>query len=119
MNVEDVCAYCRSKKGAVETFPFDTVTLVIKVIGKMFALVPLDRGNAIALKCDPERAGELREQWEEITPAFHMNKTHWNTVEINGRVPSALVWEMIDHSYDLVVAGLKKADRLALEALQP
>lgn len=114
MDVEFLRDYCLSKPGCTESFPFDAETLVIKVMGKMFALIPLERGNEIALKCDPERALELREEWEEITGAYHMNKTHWNTVRVDGRVPNALIQDLIDHSYTLVVATLKKADREAL-----
>lgn len=117
MNVEELRAYCMAKKGTTESFPFDSETLVIKVMGKMFALIPLERSATIALKCDPERAIELREQWDEITGAYHMNKTHWNTVVTNGRLSRSLLCELIDHSYDLIVGSLKKADRAALEAL--
>ena len=117
MNVEELRAYCLEKTGTTESFPFDSETLVLKVMGKMFALIPLERGNSIALKCDPERAATLREEWEEITGAYHMNKTHWNTVIVNGRLSRELVREMIDHSYELVVASLKKSEREALKAL--
>lgn len=117
MNVEELRAYCLAKRGATESFPFDAETLVIKVMGKMFALIPLERGTEIALKCNPERAVELREEWEEITGAYHMNKTHWNSVRLDSRLPARLVMELIDHSYELIVASLKKSDREALQAL--
>lgn len=117
MNVEDLREYCITKRGATESFPFDSETLVIKVMGKMFALIPLERAPSIALKCDPTRAIELREEWEEITAAYHMNKTHWNTVRTDGRLSGNLLRELIDHSYDLVVASLKKSEREALSAL--
>ncbi len=114
MNVEDLREYCLSKPGTTESFPFDADTLVLKVMGKMYALIPLENGDRIALKCNPDRAIELREQWEEITGAYHMNKTHWNTVVVSGRLSSVLVKELIDHSYELIVAGLKKSEREAL-----
>jgi predicted DNA-binding protein (MmcQ/YjbR family) len=117
MNVEDIRAICLSKPGTGESFPFDSETLVIKVMGKMFALIPRESANSIALKCNPERALELREEWEEITGAYHMNKTHWNTVRFDGRLPSSLIIELVYHSYDLVVAGLKKAEKDALANL--
>lgn len=111
MNIEAVRDYCLSKPATEETFPFDDVTLVFKVMGKMYALIPLENGDRINLKCDPERAQELRAEWEEIHPGFHMSKKHWNTVMLRGRLSWDLVRELIDHSYDLVVAKLKKADR--------
>jgi predicted DNA-binding protein (MmcQ/YjbR family) len=114
MNLETLREYCLGKAGVTESFPFDSETLVLKVMGKMFALMPLEHGDQIALKCDPVRANELREEWEEITGAYHMNKTHWNTVKLNGRLSGQLIRELVDHSYELVVAGLKKADREAL-----
>jgi predicted DNA-binding protein (MmcQ/YjbR family) len=117
MDIEFLRDYCLSKPGATESFPFDAETLVLKVMGKMFALIPLEHGDQIALKCDPARALELREEWEEITGAYHMNKTHWNTVRTNGRLNSQLIRELIDHSYALVVASLKKSDREALAKL--
>ena len=110
--------YCMSRKGAEETFPFDDVTLVFKVKGKMFAILPTDStSTVIALKCDPERAIELREQYEAITAGYHLNKKHWNSVEVDGRLSLKLVYELIDHSYDLVVKSLKKAQQAALQAL--
>lgn len=110
--------YCLSKKGAEETFPFDEVTLVFKVMGKMFALIPTERvPTQIALKCDPEYALELREKYDAIQAAYHFNKKHWNSVEVDGRLSLSLVYALIDHSYDLVVKGLKKVDREALELI--
>lgn len=111
MDIEILRQYCLSKPGVTESFPFDAETLVFKVMNKMFAIIPLERGGQIALKCDPDRAIELREEWEEITAGYHLNKTHWNSVRVNGRLPSGLVKELIDHSYDLIVASLKKKDR--------
>jgi predicted DNA-binding protein (MmcQ/YjbR family) len=108
MNIEEVREYCLSKKGIEETFPFDEVTLVFKVMGKMFALMSLDKGSSINLKCDPVRSIELREEHESITPGFHMNKKHWNTVVYNSNLSTQLILELIDHSYELVVASLTK-----------
>ncbi len=117
MNLEELRDYCLEKVGANESFPFDENTLVFKVISKMFALIPLEKGDRIVLKCDPERSIDLREKWEEISPAWHMNKTHWNAVGLNGRIPSALIKELIDHSYALVKRGLKKAEKNSLEEM--
>ena len=117
MNVEQYRAYCLSKKGVTEHFPFDEVTLVFKVMDKMFALCGLERiPFGVNLKCDPEWAIELREEYDgSIIPGFHMNKKHWNTVEPNGNLSDEFFKELIDHSYDLVVAGLPK--KLKLENL--
>jgi len=91
----------------------------MKVMGKIFALLPLDETpTRISLKCDPARALELRAQYDAIAPGYHMSKQHWNTLTVDGRLPVSLVLELIDHSYSLVVASLKKADRLALEHTQ-
>jgi len=118
MNVEEFRNYCLSKKGVTEEFPFDEVTLVFKVMGKMFALTGLEQIPPKAnLKCDPERAIELREMYPEITPGYHMNKKHWNTVNISGNLPTNLLQELIDHSYELVVSGLTKKLKTALDAL--
>lgn len=112
MNVEDISEYCLRKKGVVEDFPFDEETLAFKVAGKMFALIPLERVPLqINLKCDPEQVVELREKYDAVQPGYHMNKDHWNTVIIDGRLKSNLIFEWIDNSYGLVVKGLKKADR--------
>ncbi|MEZ7500212.1 MmcQ/YjbR family DNA-binding protein [Flavobacterium sp. Arc3] len=112
MNLESFYEYCLSKKGVTEHFPFDEDTLVFKVGGKMFALSSLSQwekgGPAVNLKCDPERAQELRAQYDDIKPGWHMSKTHWNTVAINKEVPDTLVKELIDHSYELVYKSLTK-----------
>ncbi|WP_437397266.1 MmcQ/YjbR family DNA-binding protein [Flagellimonas lutimaris] len=109
MNVEELRELCISKKGVTEEFPFDADTLVFKVMGKMFALVPLERQpSQCNLKCDPERAVELREEYDGvITPGYHMSKIHWNTLYIE-QLPETLIKELINHSYDLVVASLTK-----------
>ena len=112
MDIETFRDYCLAKKGVEETFPFDEVTLVFKVMTKMFALTSLNKETfEVNLKCDPERAMELREEYSEIRAGFHMNKKHWNTVEFEGSLSDALLCELVDHSYDLVVQKLKKADR--------
>lgn len=119
MNYEELRDYCMSLKGTTEHFPFDEVTLVIKVQDKMFALLPLDNPETqITLKCDPERAITLREEYEAITSAWHFNKKHWNTVRIEPSVSLKLLKELIQHSYDLVVAGLPKKQREELNSLQ-
>jgi len=105
MNIEDFREFCIAKKGVTEEFPFDAHTLVFKVMGKMFALVPLERLPSQAnLKCDPEKAIELREEYDGlITAGYHMNKVHWNTLFLEKLSPK-LTTELITHSYNLVVA---------------
>jgi predicted DNA-binding protein (MmcQ/YjbR family) len=108
MNTEEVQAYCTRKPGVSWDTPFGPDVLVFRVAGKIFALLPLEDPGTINLKCDPERAIELRERHPGIVPGYHMNKRHWNTVDLRGPVPARLVLELIDHSYELVVAGLPK-----------
>ena len=104
-----------SKPGAVEEFPFDTVTLVIKVGGKMFALVGLNNDPLrLNLKCDPVKAEILRELYPAIQPGYHMNKRHWNTIILDGSIADEEILAMIDDSYALVVKGLPKSRRAAL-----
>jgi predicted DNA-binding protein (MmcQ/YjbR family) len=103
--------YCISKQGVTEEFPFGEATLVFKVHGKMFALCDVDGFESVNLKCDPEKAIELREQYSGIIPGYHMNKKHWNTVDTRGSVPEKLFRQLIDESYALVVASLPKRDR--------
>lgn len=118
MNIEELRDHCLSLKGATEDFPFDEFTLVLKVQGKMFGLIPLDNPETqITLKCDPERAIALRDEHEAITAAWHFNKKHWNTVRIEPSVSMSLLTELIQHSYDLVVAGLTKKQREELNNL--
>ncbi|WNJ21318.1 MmcQ/YjbR family DNA-binding protein [Pontibacter sp. G13] len=117
MNIESMREYCLLKLGVTEEFPFDEDTLVFKVMGKMFALTSLSEPVSMNLKCDPEYALELREKYpEEITPGFHMNKKHWNTVSFEGSYDNRFLQHLITHSYELVVAKLKKADREQLKA---
>ncbi len=117
MNIEEYRDYCMAKPGVTEHFPFDDKVLVFKVMNKVFALANVDLFASINLKCDPERAIELRETYNAVQPGYHMSKKHWNTVEMNGSVPDQLVKDWIDHSYELVVVGLPKKLRLELKEL--
>ena len=108
MNIEEFRQYCLSKKGVTEEFPFGPDTLVFKVMGKMFALTNLDGDFSINLKCDPDLAIELREQYPAVLPGYHMNKKHWNTIAIDGSLSNKLICEWTDHSYNLVVDQLPK-----------
>lgn len=112
MNLEIYYEYCLSKKGVTEHFPFDEENLVFKVGGKIFALSSLkqwEKGEpSVNLKCDPERASELRAEYDDIQPGFHTSKKHWNTITINKDVSDSLVTELIDHSYELVFKSLAK-----------
>jgi predicted DNA-binding protein (MmcQ/YjbR family) len=103
MNLEEIRDYCIAKPGATESLPFNDTALVFKVMGKMFALLDLSEDSrGLTLKCDPGLALELRELFPEVTPAYHFNKKHWNTVMIEGSIPDREIFEWIDHSYDLV-----------------
>ncbi|MEL7120217.1 MAG: MmcQ/YjbR family DNA-binding protein [Bacteroidota bacterium] len=118
MDIETLREYCLSKKAASEDFPFDEVTLTFKVLGKIFAITGLDAEvPAVNLKCEPERAIELREEYEEIQPGYHMNKKHWNTVLLEGDLDDQFLKELIDHSYDMVVSKMTKKDKMMLEQL--
>jgi predicted DNA-binding protein (MmcQ/YjbR family) len=115
MNLESFREYCLNKPGAAEDTPFGEDVLVFKVGGKMFALAPLDEVPAAAnLKCDPDLALELRDRYEQVRPGYHMNKKHWNTVEIDSGIPDAELLKMIDHSYELVFRHLPRAKRRLL-----
>ncbi|MFF7048553.1 MmcQ/YjbR family DNA-binding protein [Streptomyces griseorubiginosus] len=117
MTAEELRALCLSFNAAVEEFPFRPEISVFKVLGKMFALSWLDnRPLTINLKCDPEDAIRLRTDHPGlIVPGYHMNKRHWNTVTVDGELPDRLVRELVEDSYDLVVAGLPRAERLRLD----
>ncbi len=108
MNIETLRDYCLSKSQVEETFPFGEDTLVFKVMDKIFLLTGLDEADRFNVKCDPEKAISLREEYEEVQPGYHMNKTHWNTVFMNGRLSDIQLKEMIDHSYELIVKSLPK-----------
>lgn len=118
MNIEEFRNYCIAKNGVTEELPFGPDTLVFKVKGKMFALCALERlPSQINLKCDPERAIELREVHDGlIIPGYHMSKTHWNTIYLDN-LPPKLIIELVDHSYDLVVSKLTKKLKVELDAL--
>lgn len=117
MNIEDFRNYCLSLPGTTEELPFDKDTLVFKVMGKMFALTGIATFASINLKCDPEEAVLLRERYDFVRPGYHMNKKHWNTIDMDGRADDEQVRGWIKHSYDLVVKGLPKKIREELENL--
>ncbi|PJF41634.1 MAG: MmcQ-like protein [Phototrophicales bacterium] len=117
MNRDSLRAYCLDKKGADAEFPFGPEAEVFKVMGKMFALIPVDAPWRITLKCDPTLAEMQRQTYDAVKPGYHMNKRHWNTVSVDGSIPDDELLEMIDHSYDLVVKSLKKKDRQQLHEL--
>lgn len=111
MDISELLEYCANKKGVEETFPFDQETLVYKVGGKMFLLLPLEKKPlTISVKTDPEWSEELRAEYLQITGAYHMNKTHWNSVVCEGLKPK-LIFQLIDHSYDLIFSSLTKRVR--------
>jgi predicted DNA-binding protein (MmcQ/YjbR family) len=114
MNIETVREYCLSLPETTESFPFDEVTLVFKVANKMFALANLDNELSINLKCNPEKAIELRDQYSCVIPGYHMNKIHWNTIIIDGSVSDKMLKEWIEHSYFLVVSQLTKIVRMRI-----
>ncbi len=110
-----VLTACGTKTGAVEDYPFGDEVAVFKVACRMFALVSLDAApGSVSLKCDPGLAADLRERYAAITPGYHLNKRHWNTVTLDGSVPDGELLELVDHSYDLVLAGLTRAQRKQL-----
>ena len=114
-SLELIKRYCLKKPGAFSQYPFGEGTLVIKVVSRMFILINEDRlPLTMNLKCDPDDALALREQYKAITPGYHMNKKHWNTLTLDGSLPELLVYELIDHSYDLVVAKLTRVEQRKL-----
>ena len=121
MDIEQFYEFCLAKKGVTEHFPFDEDTLVFKVGGKMFALSSLKQWEkqepSVNLKCDPERALELRANYDAINEGYHMSKIHWNTVAINQDVPDAMLKALIDHSYDLIFKSLTKKIQAEIAAL--
>jgi len=117
MNVEEIREYCLSRPAVTESTPFDDVTLVFKVAGKMFAIMPLDNPDlSITLKCDPEKAIALRERYPYVKPGYHTSKIHWNTIFIDATIDRNLILEWIDHSWEMVVKGLNKKQKEILEA---
>jgi len=117
MNSEDYRDFCLNLPGVTEGFPFDESTLVFKVMNKMFALTDVDSFASFNAKCEPENCIELRERYSGISPGYHMNKNHWNTVSTDGSVPKKVMFSLIRDSYDLVVKGLPKKAKAELELL--
>lgn len=117
MNIEEFRSYCLSLKGTSEDLPFDNRTLVFKVMGKMFALTNLESFESINLKCNPEKAIELREQYEAVKPGYHMSKKHWNTVNLDYSIEDNTIYEWIKDSYNLVVEKLTKKQKEELSKL--
>jgi predicted DNA-binding protein (MmcQ/YjbR family) len=109
MNIELLRDFCINKKGVTEEFPFGPDTLVFKVSGKMFALTSLSDPSTVNLKCDPEKAQQFRQEYDAVAPGYHMNKVHWNTVSFNQDVNDTLLFQMVSHSYELVVKSLPKS----------
>jgi predicted DNA-binding protein (MmcQ/YjbR family) len=108
MHLDEILQFCLQLKGTTEHFPFDQKTLVFKVMGKMYALIDVEKPDSINLKCDPERAIELRERYACVLPGWHMSKKHWNTVLLNNELNTNELQELIVHSYELVVSSLPK-----------
>ena len=117
MNIEELREYCLSLKGVKEDFPFDETTLVFKVADKIFCLTDLEGPLSVNLKNDPERNIELREEYSAIKPGYHMNKKHWNTVEIDGSLSDDMIKNLIDDSYDLVVMALPRKKQQEIKSL--
>jgi predicted DNA-binding protein (MmcQ/YjbR family) len=115
MDIKRLTSYCLTKKGAWEDYPFGEEVLVIKVATKMFALISENSNQVfISLKCDPIRAEMLRQQYPAVKPGYHLNKSHWNTILIDGSISDDEIYKMIDHSYELVYKGLKKSEKEAI-----
>jgi len=108
MDIETFRHYCLQKAYVSESFPFDETTLVMKVRDKIFAITDLNNDFQIALKCDPEKAIERREQFFAVKPGYHLNKTHWNTILIDGSIPDSTLKDWIDESYELIVSKFPK-----------
>ncbi len=118
MHIEQFREFCLNKKGVTESFPFDEDVLVFKVLNKMFALTSLSSPEfKVSLKCNPEKAILLRDEYESIIPAFHMNKKHWNSVNVETLMDDTLFIELLNHSYELVIKGMTKKDKLILESM--
>lgn len=117
MHIEELSVFCLSLKGTRQELPFDENTLVFKVMDKIFLLTDISDFGSINVKCDPEMAMELRERYGCVKAGYHMNKKHWNTIEINGEMADNELKKWILHSYDLVVSKLKKSDKALLDGL--
>lgn len=118
MDIDKIRKYCLNKKGVTEGFPFGDDTLVFKVMGKMFCLANLEPPLSVNLKCDPEKAIELREKFHFVRPGYHMNKKHWNTIDLDGLINPNNLFEWIDDSYNLVADTLTKKLKEELNSLQ-
>ena len=116
MHIEAFRSYCLDKPGTTEGLPFGPDVLVFKVMGKMFALCNIENFHSANLKCDPEKAIELRERYTAVEPGYHMSKKHWNTVAVKMDVPYELICSLIDESYNLVVSKLSRKQKLELNA---
>lgn len=114
VSLEEIRSYCLLKREVSEDLPFDDTTLVFRVYGKIFLLTNIESAASINLKCEPSLAIELREKYPEITPGYHMNKRHWNTLSLGGGLNTKLIFELIDHSYNMVVKTLPKSVQHAL-----
>jgi predicted DNA-binding protein (MmcQ/YjbR family) len=117
MNVEELRDFCLQLKAVTEDLPFGEDTLVFRIGSKIFLLIGLSEGNRFNVKCDPELAVELREQHPEVKPGYHMNKTHWNTVYMDGALTRKQLCDMIEHSYKLVLKSLPKKTQAEIAAL--
>ena len=118
MNIEEFRNYCLGKKAVTEELPFDETTLVYKVLGKMFALTDTEDEFKIALKCNPEKALALREQYPKtVFPGYYLNKKHWNTIVVDGSIPDSMLYSWIDDSYELVIKKLPKIKQAELKNL--
>jgi len=116
MDIEQLRAYCLSKKAVSEDFPFDETTLCFRVAGKIFAITDMAKERlTVNLKCEPVYALELRERYSEVQPGWHMNKKHWNTVDFEGSLSNQFLKALIDHSYEQVIKTLNRAQRTLLE----
>ncbi len=117
MNVEILREYCLNKKGVTECLPFDDVSLVMKVLDKMFALIDLEEANTVTLKCDPELALELREHYEAVEEGYHFNKKYWNRIYFDRDADDKRIEEWVDHSYEEVLKKFTKKQRAEYDAL--
>lgn len=114
MHLNEIRDWCLQQEGVSEELPFDEYTLAFKVYGKIFALMDIRwEEQTVNLKCNPERAIELRAEWEEVQPGYHMNKTHWNTVFFGGNMPRELLLDLLRNSYELVLNGIPKSKRIS------
>ncbi len=115
MNIEDFRNYCLAKKKVTEELPFDENVLVFKVLGKMFALTHVQNFDSVSLKCDPAKALTLRELYPAVSPGYHLNKKHWNTIRMDSTIPDSFIRDLVDQSYDLVIKGLPKSASNSIE----